>query len=143
MSLYNYFQEVNNDIINNTFIRTQQNLDEISRKINALNNSQADLPFLSTKYNEKLRLLDEQLNNLESIIQFNSGQVERSTFLKKYNIDVANMSSSKIDEILQSEQNKELQSSTFLENMEVSVTNKSIIQTVGLLIILLFFYFYV
>lgn len=143
MSLYNYFQEVNNDIINNTFIRTQQNLDEISRKINALNNSQADLPFLSTKYNEKLRLLDEQLNNLESIIQFNNGQVERSTFLKKYNIDVANMSSSKIDEILQSEQNKELQSSTFLENMEVSVTNKSIIQTVGLLIILLFFYFYV
>ena len=46
MNILNIFPDVNKDAIENIFITTQQNLDELSKEISSLNNSQEFTVFI-------------------------------------------------------------------------------------------------
>lgn len=141
---YDIFVDVNERTIDNKLNTIQQKIDQISREIASLNNSQPNLNMYTQKYIETMNILNNELNIIKNgFSRWNAYVLQNSNFLKKYNINYDDVTLSKLDEIIKKEQNKVMKSNTFRKNIETTVSRKSILQLIGLLVIIVILYFYV
>jgi hypothetical protein len=140
----NYYTDVNEGVIDNKLASIQNKIDELTKNINTLNNSQ-NLDTYIQKYNETMGILNKELRTLRSFSNFNKIIISNSNFTNKYGIDFEDITLSKLDEIINSEKNKVMKSNTFKDNKIEHLSRKNMIQLFGLIIIFTLFslYFYV
>jgi hypothetical protein len=116
---YDIFVDVNERTIDNKLNTIQQKIDQISREIASLNNSQPNLNMYTQKYIETMNILNNELNIIKNgFSRWNAYVLQNSNFLKKYNINYDDVTLSKLDEIIKKEQNKVMKSNTFIKEPE-------------------------